>query len=397
MEIDPIEWLSIVFRFVHVLAAIMWVGNSIYFNWLDGTLMENDPNKDGTGGDTWLIHGGGVYHVQKHRLDPRNFPPVLHWFKWESYSTWLSGFALICVMYYSRGGFYLLGGNEALSGPAAVGLGVVALIGGFLAYDLIWRSPLKNQPLITSVLCIGLLMGLSWFLCQQFNGRAAFIHIGGLLGTCMAGNVFFHIMPNQRCLVNAVKAGEEHSVKHGTQAKIRSKHNNYMTFPVIFIMLSSHSTSMLGHHLNWAVLGVAIAGLATIKHFMNIRNRFRFWLPAAIAAFVLAGAVMLTLLSARSESASAILPGEGVFTRMGCVTCHGAGPSQLGPSLEGSFGRTETLVDGSTIVVDEIYLRESILDPHAKVLEGYTPVMPPFAGVVTDEEVDQLVEYIKKL
>ncbi len=402
MSTEIIEWLNLIFRFVHVLAAIMWIGSSIFFMWLDGHLTEPEENKDKVSGELWMIHGGGVFHAQKRVLAPDEIPKVLHWFKWEAYSTWISGFCLLAVLYYMRGGVFLLDPSRSqISGGTATLISLAAIGGGWLAYDFFWKSPIKNSPRIGAVICFLLLILVSYWLCQIFSGRAAYLHVGAMLGTMMAGNVFFHIIPNQRRMMGALKAGKPHDTRLGAVAKLRSTHNNYMTFPVLFIMLSSHYPRTFGDDQNWIILGVFILGLATIKHWMNIRQRFPHWLWASVGTFLVCAIAIYFLTApktlATDSNASPAEQGAVVFTNLGCAACHQPGPSQLGPSVVGIYGSPQPLTDGSVVLADEAYLRESILEPHQKIVKGYQPVMPPYKGVITDEQLDLVIAYLKEL
>ena len=382
-------YLNLIFRFVHVLAAIMWVGSSIFFNWLDSSVTAREGSDDEKlEGDLWMIHGGGIYLVEKRRLEPHEIPPVLHWFKWEAYTTWLSGFVLLLVT------FYLGEGSQHIL--------LLSLFGGWLVYDLIWRSPLGDDQMVASILSFGLLMAAVYGLCEYANaGRVAFIHVGAMMGTFMAGNVFFHIIPMQKKLMAALKEGKPHDLEKSKIAKTRSRHNNYMTFPVLFIMLSNHYTPITEHWLNWIILGLFMVMLAVIKHFMNISKNFKGWLAAVVVTFMVGSAAIyavnkqpMPIDEALSKENPLAAKGKVLFNQLGCQACHQSAAAQLAPSLIGVMGRTETLVDGSTVVVDEAYLRESIMDPQAKIVKGYPALMPDMGDFIGEEALDQLMAYI---
>jgi uncharacterized membrane protein len=217
----------------------------------------------------------------------------------------------------------------------------------------------------------------------------------------MAGNVFVHIIPNQKKMLAALEQGNPHDKALGEQAKLRSTHNNYMTFPVLFLMLSSHFPQMWANDKAWMILGVMVLALALIKHWMNVSHTFRHWLSASVVTFLVA-AVVVSILKAPEKSAdpgmgTAAENGKRIFVQRGCVACHQAGPIQQGPSLVGIFGMPQPLADGSSVIADEAYLRESILEPHKKIVKGYMPIMPPYKEVVSDTELDYLIAYLKEL
>lgn len=325
------ELLDLVIRWVHVVAGIMWIGNSLLFNWLDRNLRP----KEGMEGEIWLLHSGGFYQVEKKQLAPGQMPEQLHWFKWQNAATWLSGILLLIVVYYMGGAAYMVDPGVAdIGAGTAVGIGAGAVVIGWLVYDLLWRSRLAgNQPLAFAI--SGLLLAVTAYgLTQVLSGRAAYIHVGVLLGTLMTGNVWLHILPSQRALVAATKAGRPQDPALANRAKQRSIHNNYMTFPVIFIMVSNHFPSTYGNRLNWLVLAIIMLSGAAVRHFMNIRFYYRGWLRG-LAASAAAGLVLVGLLVARTKPpASAAQGGAPVsFTTVRqimdqrCVTCHSATPS----------------------------------------------------------------------
>ncbi len=346
MDLDPNlrELLDLVVRWVHLIAGIMWVGNSMFFNCLDRNLVKPDkPSMDGTppemlDGEIWMVHSGGFYQIEKKQLAPSQMPKMLHWFKWQSYTTWMSGFSLLVLVYYVGGsGAFLVDPNVSkitASQGTLIGLGTLA--GGFLFYDLLWRSPLAKKPTVAIFVCFAALAGIVYALTHLLSGRAAYIHVGALMGTIMAGNVFFHIVPSQRELVAATLSGKTQDMKLGKHAKERSIHNNYMTFPVLFTMLSNHFPSTYGSSINWAILGVAFIASAGVRHWMNIRFTFNRWLPALAATMGL-GIGLLYFLIARAPTGVAVAPmdtGEKVsFTTVKiviaqrCQPCHSQSPT----------------------------------------------------------------------
>ena len=403
MESEIAGWLSVVFRFVHVLAAIMWIGNSLLFTWMELNLIA--PSKDEEDKDLLghldMLHGGGVFHLQKRLINPAAIPVPLHWFMWQSYTTWISGVLLLVSVFYVHGGSALLDGTKSdLSGWAAIGLSVGGIIGWWFIYDTIWRTKLKDFPKLAIPLTLLLILAAAFFFNQYFNGRAVFLQVGAMLGSAMSSNVFFHIIQNQKKFMASLLAGQPHDMKYGKQAKMRSMHNHYMTFPVLFMMLSAHFPQLTSAGQNVLILGVIILALMMVKHFMNSRYHFRHWLASIFGTFMVACLLIGTLLAVPSASSASMPPavaeGAKLFLSQGCAACHQAGASQLGPSLQGISGSSQILADGSTIVADEAYLKESIRQPQLKVVKGFAAAMPPFAHL-TDTQVDQLVAYLKTL
>ena len=328
------ELLDLLLRWFHVIAGIMWIGNSLLFNWLDRNLVK----KPGIDGEIWLLHSGGFYQVEKKMLRPGEMPDRLHWFMWQNFSTWASGLFLLVVVYYLGESAWLVdptAGHASYSTAVSAGIGTLVL--GWVVYDLTWRSRLKNHPVIGGAICIALLFAIAWGLSHVMTPRAAYIHVGVLLGTLMTGNVWSVIVPSQRDLVDATKAGREQDRALSLKAKQRSIHNNYMTFPLIFIMVSNHFPSAYSHRLNWLVLAALMVGGALVRHFMNIRFTFPAWRPAlafsAVAALLLALGILST--PARSiPSDAALLAGPAVpfetaqsIVSLRCVSCHSETPS----------------------------------------------------------------------
>lgn len=408
-----LDWFNLIFRFVHIIAAIMWIGNSFLFMWMEFNLQkpENREKDETLLGEMWMLHGGWSWLVQKRKLKPDAIPDPLFWFYWQSYSTWLSGFALMIVLFYATGGILLVSPtNPVISGNEAIALSLLGIFGGFLAYDLFWRSPIKHAPGIGAAIMFALVIAAAAAYDEVFSGRATYLQIGAIMATWMSGNVFFHIIPNQRKLMARLEAGEPHSEETSIQGKIRSKHNNYITFPVIFLMLSNHYPQVFGVEHNILVMAVIISGLIIIKHMMNIRYTFKPWLAVSTVCFFTMAAVigMLNHLPAAAspgdtdgepstELSEAARRGKSTFSSVGCIACHVQGAVNVGPSLHGVWGATQELNDGSLIVADEAYMRESILNPHARIVKGYQPVMPPYGAMLTDEQLENILAYLEAI
>jgi uncharacterized membrane protein len=329
------ELLDLVVRWIHVIAGIMWIGNSLLFNWLDRNLRPLKEPKERVEGEIWLLHSGGFYEVQKMQLAPGQLPAKLHWFKWQNFTSWLSGIFLLIIVYYMGGAAYMVDPSVAdISAGAAIAIGVGVLIGSWLVYDLLWRSPLgKNTPLAFAISFV-LLIAATYGLSRALSGRAAYIHVGVMLGTLMTGNVWLHIMPSQRELVAATEAGKPQNPALAYRAKQRSIHNNYMTFPLIFIMISNHFPSTYGNQLNWLILAILMVGSALVRHFMNIRFWYGGWLRAAAAAALATFALVFFLIARTTSPANTAAASEpvafadarAVIARR-CVVCHSATPT----------------------------------------------------------------------
>jgi len=263
MMIDPTisEWLNLIFRWVHVFAGIMWVGTTYYFTWLDARLTEEEKAVANTGNaaQIWMVHSGGFYVVEKRKV-PDLASRTLHWFRWEAGTTWLSGFALLVLMYYIGGGSGLLEGNAGdISAGSAIVMGIGLLIGGWLVYDLMMISPLGRNEKAFAVISYVLVVGIAFGLTRVFSGRAAYIHLGAMFGTIMAANVWMRILPAQKKMIAAINEGRKPDDALSAQAKLRSKQNTFMAVPVVFLMISNHYAGVTyGEHYNWAILSVLI-------------------------------------------------------------------------------------------------------------------------------------------
>lgn len=400
MESEIAGWLSVVFRFVHVLAAIMWIGNSILFTWMELNLIAPDKKNQQPDllGYLDMLHGGGVFHLEKRVINPTAIPVPLHWFMWQSYTTWISGVLLLISVFYLHGGSSLLNpASMDLQGWKAIGLSAGGIAGWWLIYDTVWRTKLKEQPLIAVPLTLAMILAAAVFFSQYFNGRAVYLQIGAMMGSAMSANVFLHIIQNQKKFMASLMAGLPHDMKYGKQAKLRSMHNHYMTFPVLFMMLSAHFPQLTSAGQAVPILGVIIVGLMAVKYLMNSRYYFRHWLVSIFGTFVLACALIGTLLAVPTGQASgAVEEGGKLFVSQGCAACHQLGSSQLAPDLQGVFNSTQVLSDGSKVVADEAYLRESIRQPQQRIVKGFAAAMPPY-GHLTDAQVDHLVAYLKSL
>ncbi len=334
-----LDWANLLLRWLHMITGIAWIGASFYFVWLDNSIRPPAPDSDlakkGVSGHLWAIHGGGFYNPQKYLVAPSELPAELHWFKWEAYSTWLSGFALLTVVYYFNAQAMLVDKAVAdLSSWQAIGIGLGSLLLGWTVYDLLCRSKLGQHELAFGIVIYLLLVAASFALSQLLSGRAAYIHVGAIIGTIMVGNVLMLIIPGQRKLVAAMRAGQKPDPIHGIRGKQRSVHNNYFTLPILFIMISNHFGMTYNHRYNWLVLAAIMAAGVLIRHFFNLRHKGRVvWgYPIAGVAILLALAIALAPPAPKAVSVSNTVSLAKVeqIMQSRCVACHAEHPTQAG-------------------------------------------------------------------
>jgi len=329
-----VQWLNLALRWMHVITGIAWIGTSFYFNWLNSRLHTLEIPEPGIGGELWSVHGGGFYRVLKYTVAPSRLPPTLHWFMWEAYATWLSGFLLLALIYYAGARAYLLDpAVAALSPLAAVAIGLGTLLGSWLVYDALCRSPLARRPALLAAVGVVLIAALAFGLTRVFSARAAYVHVGAALGTIMAANVWRVIIPGQQAMVAAMKAGQVPDATRGAAGALRSLHNNYLTLPVLFVMVSGHYPATYGSPWGWAVLvGLFLVGVAT-RHWFNLRNqgtRNRWLLPGAIAGLVLLAIATAPRAPAAAASAPVSFAQVRVVVAQRCAPCHSAAPTYPG-------------------------------------------------------------------
>ena len=336
------EWIGFALRWVHVITAIAWIGSSFYFIALDLGLRRGG-DLGGADGEEWQVHGGGFYHVRKYLVAPAEMPDHLTWFKWESYSTWLSGFALLMVIYWVGGEIYLIDSHKSdisLFQGILISAGTLAI--GWLIYDRLCKSPLSEYPTLVMILLFCLLVVMGWSLNQVFTGRAMMLHLGAFTATIMTANVFFIIMPNQRIVVADLKAGRTPYPKYGKIAKLRSTHNNYLTLPVIFLMLSNHYPLAFATEYNWVIAALVFLMGVLIRHFFNnmhARGGMKWWTWVATAILFIAIMWLSTAgVPSPKDDASAMSPVAQRFAEaegfdevtdivMGrCSMCHASEP-----------------------------------------------------------------------
>ena len=337
MPTPALEWLHLAARWIHVIAAIMWIGDSFLFMCMDRSLVApSRPREGDVVGELWMVHSGGFYEVVKRRvLAPGEMPRTLHWFMWEAYTTWITGMLLLGIVYYFSGGVYLI--DRSVSGlglGAAIGISLGLLVAAWLVYDALWRSPLARSPALAAGVGFALIVATSYGLTRIYPGRAAFIQLGAMLGTIMVTNVAHVIIPAQRAMVAATRAGRAADAALGVRAKQRSTHNHYLTLPVLFTMLSNHFPSTYGSRHAWLVLALLVITGTALKYVMNYRARSH---PSVVlaGAAALVAAVALTArpspgtraaASYRDAAPVAFAEVRAIIERR-CLTCHATHPS----------------------------------------------------------------------
>ena len=328
------EWLNLLGRGVHVVAGIAWIGASFYFIWLDNHLKDAaDPaaRERGVGGELWAVHGGGFYHSQKYRAAPPAVPPALHWFKWEAYTTLLSGLFLLVIVYYAQAATLLVDpAVNSLTPATAIAASIAWIAGGWIVYDLLCRSPLgRNDRALALVLAI-LSAIAAWGLCHAFPGRAAFLHFGAMLSTIMVLNVFFVIIPGQKALVASAAAGQPVDPVHGLRGKQRSVHNTYFTLPAVFAMISNHYAWIFGAPNNWLWLIAISAAGALVRAWFVARHKGQ-PSPWPLVAAVLLLAITAYGVRPQSSHAAAVPAARAhAIATERCATCHAASPAFQG-------------------------------------------------------------------
>jgi uncharacterized membrane protein len=327
-----LEWLNLVLRWMHLIFGIAWIGSSFFFVWLDNSLRQGANQQPGVLGQAWLIHGGGFYFTEKYSVAPPQLPDELHWFKYEAYFTWISGFFLMGVLYYVGADLYLIDERVLPLGKAeAIGFSLVSLILGWIVYDLLCRSPLGNSVVLLASVGFALLVFAAWGYAQIFSARAAYLHVGALIGTIMAANVAMNIIPNQKIAVAQMLAGETPDPSFGKMAKQRSLHNNYLTLPVLFAMISNHYPVTYGHPYGWVILAVVMVIGGLVRHFFNLKNqgrgtRYEF---LAVAFLLTVGLVFFTHWDPRRAALAEGVTFEDAqkVVAARCTACHAAKPT----------------------------------------------------------------------
>jgi uncharacterized membrane protein len=358
------EWLDLLVRWLHVVAAIAWIGSSFYFIALDNHLRPPKDEADaerGVGGEAWEIHGGGFYQVQKYRVAPKTLPEPLYWFKWEAYTTWLSGFALLIVLYYFNANTYLIDKSVADLRPwQAIAISVALLVAAWLVYDGLCRV-IPNDVALAAVLLV-LVTLAAWGVSHLFSGRAEYIQIGAMLGTMMAGNVFFVIIPAHWELIRAKQAGREPSAAAGLRAKQRSVHNNYLTLPVVFTMISNHFPITYGHSYSWLILVALLVIGAWVRHFFNLRHagRTAWWIPVTAALAIAAVAVAIRPHGSSGGTAVPFTRAQAIIQAR-CVPCHSTHPTKVDVAPMGLVFDTPKEIHAQASLIEQVAVTTKVM------------------------------------
>ena len=325
------EWLNIVVRLMHITFGIAWIGASFYFVFLENALNRTEDVRDELAGNLWAVHGGGFYYLEKYKVAPKTIPKHLHWFKYEAYFTWLSGFSLLFVVYYFNAKAMLIDSNVLNIGSAAgIGIGIGSFVVAWLIYDLLCKTPLVKKGTLFALVGFVIATGFAFFYSHVFSARAAYIHFGAMIGTLMVANVFFIIIPSQKAMVKAAKENKPLDPALGKNALARSLHNNYFTLPVLFVMISNHFPTTFGYQYPWAILAIISLGTAGVKHYLNLKEKGRYnvWvLPVSV--LILLAASFITAPPRDNAACTKIVS----FTEINaiinkrCISCHSSKPT----------------------------------------------------------------------
>ncbi|MGN6467655.1 MAG: urate hydroxylase PuuD, partial [Rhizobiaceae bacterium] len=397
------EWLAFGVRWLHVITGIAWIGSSFYFIALDLGLKQRPGLPAGAYGEEWQVHGGGFYHVQKYLVAPEMMPEHLTWFKWEAYSTWLTGFAMLCIVYYAGAHLFLIDPNVLdVSAPVAIGISIASIALGWIVYDLICKSPLGHNDSALMIVLFVVLVFMAWGYTHLFTGRAALLHLGAFTATIMSANVFFIIIPNQKIVVADLIAGRKPDPKYGRIAKTRSLHNNYLTLPVIFLMLSNHYPLAFGTRYNWIIALLVFLIGVVVRHYFNTMHAHRgrptwTWLVAGIlfvlimwlstAPSVLGGNGDKVSAAAQPYVASAQFPHVRDTVMGRCSMCH-----SKEPSYEGIYEAPKGVMLDTDARIAE-HARDIYLEA------GRSHAMPPGGNVtqITPQERQGIVAWFEQV
>jgi uncharacterized membrane protein len=358
------EWLDLLVRWLHVVAAIAWIGSSFYFIALDNHLRPPKDEADaeaGVGGEAWEIHGGGFYQVQKYTLAPKTLPEPLHWFKWEAYTTWLSGFSLLIVLYYVNANTYLIDKSVADLQPwEAIAISIGLLVAAWFVYDGLCRV-ISNDLVVGAALLV-LVTLAAWGVSHLFSGRAEYIQIGAMLGTIMAANVFFVIIPAHWDLIRAKEAGREPDAAAALEAKRRSVHNNYLTLPVVFTMISNHFPITYGHSYSWLILVCLLVIGAWVRHFFNVRHtgRTAWWVPVTAAAAIAAVAIAIRPTGSSGGTAVPFTRAQAIVQER-CVPCHSAHPTKVAVAPLGLVFDTPKQIAAQASLIEQVAVTTKVM------------------------------------
>jgi uncharacterized membrane protein len=352
------DWLELGFRWLHVVAGIVWIGTSFYFVALDNHLGRPRVAEPDVAGESWEIHGGGFYRISKYRVAPDELPEPLHWFKWEAYTTWLSGFGLLVVLYYANADTYLIDKSVAdISVAAAIAISLIGLAAAWVIYDVACR--LFKSDVVIGLLLLAMVVASAYGAGQVFSGRAAYLQVGAMLGTIMAANVLFNIIPAHWELIRAKEAGREPDPAPGLEAKRRSVHNNYLTLPVVFTMISNHFAFTYEHDHAWLVLVALVLIGVWIRHFFNLRHAGRtvWWIPVTAGAAAIALAVAIRPDEGGGAPSRTVSDAQAIaIVQQRCVPCHSTNPTRAGydaPPAGITFDSRDQIVERADAIEEQ--------------------------------------------
>ena len=324
------EWMNIVVRLLHITFGIAWIGASFYFVFLENALNRTKDVRDELAGNLWAVHGGGFYYLEKYKVAPQTIPKHLHWFKYEAYFTWISGFCLLFVVYYFNATAMLIDKNVLNISPiAGIGIGVGSFAVAWILYDLLCKSPLIKKGIWFTIIGSIIAIAIAYFYSRVFNSRAAYIHFGAMLGSIMVANVFFVIIPAQKAMVKAAKEGKPLDTSLGKNAGLRSLHNNYFTLPVLFVMISNHFPSTFGNDSAWIILAVISVGAAGVKHYLNLREKGQLsvWVMPVSVMVLLAAVIMSAPDKPGACNNTVSFAQVNTIIQTRCISCHSTKPT----------------------------------------------------------------------
>ena len=330
MEGHVMEWLNIVVRVMHITFGIAWIGASFYFVFLENALNRTENVRDELAGNLWAIHGGGFYYLEKYKTAPKSIPKHLHWFKYEAYFTWVSGFSLLFIVYYFNAKGFLIDTNVfPMSPAAAITTGIGSFVVAWLLYDILCKTSLIKKGIWFTLIGFLIACGFAWFYCYVFSARAAYIHFGAMLGSIMVANVFFVIIPSQKAMVKAAREGRPLNPELGKHAGLRSLHNNYLTLPVLFTMVSNHFPSTFGYAYPWLILASISLGSAGVKHWLNLREQGRYsvWVMPVSVLILLATAYVSAPAKAGECKTTISFAEVNTIVQTRCISCHSSKPT----------------------------------------------------------------------
>ncbi|MBA3675626.1 MAG: urate hydroxylase PuuD [Chitinophagaceae bacterium] len=330
MEGHVMEWLNIVVRVMHITFGIAWIGASFYFVFLENALNRTENVRDELAGNLWAIHGGGFYYLEKYKTAPKSIPKHLHWFKYEAYFTWISGFSLLFIVYYFNAKGFLIDTNVfKMSSAEAIVTGIGSFVVAWLLYDILCKTSLIKKGILFTITGVIIAIAFAWFYSYVFSARAAYIHFGAMLGSIMVANVFFVIIPSQKAMVKAAREGKPLNPQLGNHAGLRSLHNNYLTLPVIFTMVSNHFPGTFGHKYQWLILAAISLASAGIKHWLNLREQGKYsvWVMPVSVLILLATAYVTAPPKPGECKTNISFTEVNAIVQARCISCHSSKPT----------------------------------------------------------------------